>query len=143
MRALLSVYDKTGLIDFARALNAAGYALVSTGGTQAAIADAGIPARHVEDITGFPEILDGRVKSLHPAIYGGILARRDIPEHNAQLATHDIGAIARSGIEPVSFRGDRQPPGRHPYRRAGKHRHWRTYDDSRRGKELSACHRRG
>ena len=93
MRALLSVYDKTGLTDFARALHDSGYALVSTGGTQAAIANAGIRVQHVEDLTSFPEILDGRVKSLHPAIYGGILARRDIAEHNAQLAEHGIGTI--------------------------------------------------
>ncbi len=93
MRALLSVYDKTGLVDFARALHDSGHELVSTGGTQAAIADAGIPVKHVEDLTGFPEILDGRVKSLHPKIYGGILARRDIGEHNAQLAEHGIGTI--------------------------------------------------
>ena len=93
MRALLSVYDKTGLTDFARALHNSGHELVSTGGTQAAIAATGIPVQHVEDLTGFPEILDGRVKSLHPAIYGGILARRDIAEHNAQLAEHGIGTI--------------------------------------------------
>ena len=93
MRALLSVYDKTGLTDFARALHDSGYELVSTGGTQAAIAGADIPVKHVEDLTGFPEILDGRVKSLHPAIYGGILARRDIVEHKAQLAEHGIGTI--------------------------------------------------
>ena len=93
MRALLSVYDKTNLTDFARVLHDSGYSLVSTGGTQAAIANAGIPVQHVEDLTGFPEILDGRVKSLHPAIYGGILARRDIAEHNAQLAEHGIGTI--------------------------------------------------
>ena len=93
MQALLSVYDKTNLTGFARTLHDSGHALVSTGGTHAAISAAGIPARHVEDLTGFPEILDGRVKSLHPAIYGGILARRDIPEHNAQLERHGIGAI--------------------------------------------------
>ena len=104
MRALISVYDKTGIADFARALDAAGYALVSTGRTHAAITDAGIPAQQVSDVTGFPEILDGRVKSLHPAIYGGILARRDIPEHNAQLAAHDIGAIGvvASNLYPFS-----------------------------------------
>ena len=93
MRALLSVYDKTGLVNFARALHESGHELVSTGGTQAAIANADIPVKHVEDLTGFPEILDGRVKSLHPKIYGGILARRDISEHNAQLAEHGIGTI--------------------------------------------------
>lgn len=93
MKALLSVYDKTNLTDFARALHDGGHSLVSTGGTHAAISAAGIPAQHVEDITGFPEILDGRVKSLHPSIYGGILARRDIAEHNAQLERHGIGTI--------------------------------------------------
>ena len=93
MNALISVYDKTNLTDFARALHDSGHSLVSTGGTHAAISAAGIPARHVEDLTGFPQILDGRVKSLHPAIYGGILARRDIPEHNAQLERHGIGTI--------------------------------------------------
>ena len=93
MNALISVYDKTNLADFARALHDSGHSLVSTGGTHAAISAAGIPARHVEDLTGFPEILDGRVKSLHPAIYGGILARRDIAEHNAQLVEHGIGTI--------------------------------------------------
>ena len=93
MKALLSVYDKTNITDFARALHDSGHSLVSTGGTHAAISSAGIPAQHVEDITGFPEILDGRVKSLHPAIYGGILARRDIAEHNAQLEKHGIGTI--------------------------------------------------
>ena len=93
MQALLSVYDKTNLTDFARALHDSGHSLVSTGGTHAAISAAGIPAQHVEDITGFPEILDGRVKSLHPSIYGGILARRDIAEHNEQLERHGIGTI--------------------------------------------------
>ena len=93
MKALLSVYDKTNITDFARALHDSGHSLISTGGTHAAISSAGIPAQHVEDITGFPEILDGRVKSLHPYIYGGILARRDIAEHNAQLEKHGIGTI--------------------------------------------------
>ena len=93
MQALLSVYDKTNITDFARALHDSGHSLVSTGNTQATIAAAGIPVRHVEDITGFPEILDGRVKSLHPSIYGGILARRDVAEHNAQLEKHGIGTI--------------------------------------------------
>ena len=93
MQALLSVYDKTNITDFARALHDSGHSLVSTGNTQATIAAADIPVQHVEDITGFPEILDGRVKSLHPSIYGGILARRDIAEHNAQLDKHGIGTI--------------------------------------------------
>ena len=102
MNALISVYDKTNLTGFARALHDSGRSLVSTGGTHAAISAAGIPARHVEDLTGFPEILDGRVKSLHPHIYGGILARRDIPEHNAQLQEHGIGAfdVVASNLYP-------------------------------------------
>ncbi|MCB0157039.1 MAG: bifunctional phosphoribosylaminoimidazolecarboxamide formyltransferase/IMP cyclohydrolase, partial [Caldilineaceae bacterium] len=75
-RALLSVSDKTGLVEFARKLHDAGVELLASGGTAKRIADAGIPVRAVEDVTGFPEILGGRVKTLHPAIHGGILARR-------------------------------------------------------------------
>lgn len=93
MKALLSVYDKSELTDFARALAGAGCELVSTGGTHRALADAGIAAAQVSDVTGFPEILDGRVKTLHPAIYGGLLARRDLPDHAAQLAAHSIAPI--------------------------------------------------
>ncbi len=93
MKALLSVYDKRGLVEFARALRDAGFDLVSTGGTHMAIADAGIPVQQVADLTGSPEILDGRVKTLHPKIHGGILARRDLPSHAAQLAEHGIDPI--------------------------------------------------
>ena len=92
-KALLSVYDKTGLVDFGRALADSGCELVSTGRTQTALADAGIPVRQVADLTGFPEILDGRVKTLHPVIYGGILSRRDLPDHAAQIAARGIAAI--------------------------------------------------
>ncbi|MGC4192313.1 MAG: bifunctional phosphoribosylaminoimidazolecarboxamide formyltransferase/IMP cyclohydrolase [Thermomicrobiales bacterium] len=93
MRALLSVYDKTGVVDFARALLDLGYELISTGGTFTAISEAGLPVRQVADVTGSPEILDGRVKTLHPRIHGGLLARRDVPDHMAQLAEHDIEPI--------------------------------------------------
>ncbi|MBK9546545.1 MAG: bifunctional phosphoribosylaminoimidazolecarboxamide formyltransferase/IMP cyclohydrolase [Dehalococcoidia bacterium] len=93
MRALLGVYDKTGIEDFARGLVALGWEIVSTGGTFAALEKAGIPVRKVEDITGFPEMLDGRVKTLHPVVHGGILARRDLPAHMAALAAHNIGGI--------------------------------------------------
>ncbi|MGQ9860426.1 MAG: bifunctional phosphoribosylaminoimidazolecarboxamide formyltransferase/IMP cyclohydrolase [Thiobacillaceae bacterium] len=92
-RALLSVSDKTGLIDFARALHAAGVELLSTGGTAKAIRQAGIPVLEVADYTGFPEMLDGRVKTLHPKIHGGILGRRDLAEHVAAMDRHGIGAI--------------------------------------------------
>ena len=78
-RALLSVSDKTGLIDFARALHGHGVALVSTGGTARAIAEAGLPVQEVAELTGFPEMMDGRVKTLHPTVHGGILARRYLP----------------------------------------------------------------
>src|SRR6186713_3271860 len=92
-RALLSVSDKTGLIEFAKALAGHGVELVSTGGTAKAIAAAGLPVKDVSELTGFPEMMDGRVKTLHPAVHGGLLAIRDNPEHQAALAAHGIGAI--------------------------------------------------
>ena len=92
-RALLGVYDKSGVEDLARGLAAAGVELVSTGATAARIAEAGIPVTPVEQVTGFPECLDGRVKTLHPAIHGGLLARRDEPSHMQTLAEHGIGGI--------------------------------------------------
>ncbi len=92
-RALLSVSDKTGLVPFARALAAMGVALVSTGGTARALAEAGLAVTDVASVTGFPEMLDGRVKTLHPAIHGGILARRDVAAHLSALDEHRIGAI--------------------------------------------------
>lgn len=93
MRALLSVYDKTGLEDFAQELQAMGYELVSTGGTARALRDANLPVTLVADVTGSPEILDGRVKTLHPRIHGGLLARLDLPDHLVQLDQHGIVPI--------------------------------------------------
>ncbi len=92
-RALLSVSDKTGLIDFAKALCARGIVLVSTGGTRKAIAEAGLPVLDVSDVTGFPEMMDGRVKTLHPKVHGGLLAIRENPEHEAALLAHGIDPI--------------------------------------------------
>ena len=92
-RALLSVSDKTGLADLGQALSRAGVELVSTGGTAAALRDAGLAVRDVAELTGLPEMLDGRVKTLHPAVHGGLLARRDLPAHRAALAEHGIGEI--------------------------------------------------
>ncbi len=89
-RALISVYDKTGLLDLARGLHEAGVSLVSTGSTAARIADEGVPVTKVEDLTGFPECLDGRVKTLHPRVHAGILADSRKPEHEAQLKDLDI-----------------------------------------------------
>ena len=93
MRALLSVYDKTGLADLASGLVDLGVQIISTGGTLSYLHDRAIPAEAVEDVTGFPEILDGRVKTLHPHIHGGLLARRDLESHEADLARHDISQI--------------------------------------------------
>ncbi len=93
MRALLAVYDKSGIETFARGLVDLGWELVSTGGTFATVQKAGIPVTKVEDITNFPEMLDGRVKTLHPGVHGGILARRGLPEHMAAIAEHNIGPI--------------------------------------------------
>ena len=92
-RALLSVSDKTGLVDFARALARSGVELVSTGGTAKAIAEAGIAVRDVSDLTGFPEIMDGRVKTLHPSVHGALLGVRDDPDHAEAMRTHDIEPI--------------------------------------------------
>ncbi|MGX7875635.1 bifunctional phosphoribosylaminoimidazolecarboxamide formyltransferase/IMP cyclohydrolase [Mesorhizobium sp. ORM6] len=94
-RALLSVFDKTGLIDFASALAAAGVELVSTGGTAKAIAEAGMAVRDVSELTGFPEIMDGRVKTLHPSVHGALLGVRDDPGHAA--------AMRKYGIEPIDL----------------------------------------
>jgi len=92
-RALLSVSDKTGLIEFARALAARGIALVSTGGTAKAIASAGLKVQDVSDLTGFPEMMDGRVKTLHPKVHGGLLAIRDDAGHAASMKAHGIAPI--------------------------------------------------
>jgi phosphoribosylaminoimidazolecarboxamide formyltransferase/IMP cyclohydrolase len=92
-RALLSVSDKSGLIEFARALSAHGVDLVSTGGTAKAIAAAGLKVRDVSDLTGFPEMMDGRVKTLHPKVHGGLLAIRDNAEHAQSMQDHGIAPI--------------------------------------------------
>ncbi|MCS6888704.1 MAG: bifunctional phosphoribosylaminoimidazolecarboxamide formyltransferase/IMP cyclohydrolase [Chloroflexus sp.] len=93
MRALLSVYNKSGIVEFAQALHELGVEIISTGQTQRVLQAAGIPALAVSEVTGFPEILDGRVKTLHPAIHAGLLARRDLPGHLAELAAHGLKPI--------------------------------------------------
>src|SRR5438876_1035158 len=92
-RALLSVSDKTGLIDFAKALAAHDVELVSTGGTAKAIAAAGLKVKDVSELTGFPEMMDGRVKTLHPKVHGGLLAVRGNKEHASAMKAHDIAPI--------------------------------------------------
>jgi phosphoribosylaminoimidazolecarboxamide formyltransferase / IMP cyclohydrolase len=93
MNALISVSDKTGIVEFAQALHALGIKLLSTGGTAKLLADQGLPVTEVAELTGFPEMLDGRVKTLHPKVHGGLLARRDLPEHMAALKAHAIDTI--------------------------------------------------
>ncbi len=103
-QALISVSDKTGAADFARELLALGYRILSTGGTARLLADAGIPVTEVSELTGFPEMLDGRVKTLHPGIHGGILARRDLPAHMDALAAAGIGPIDVVAVNLYPFR---------------------------------------
>jgi phosphoribosylaminoimidazolecarboxamide formyltransferase/IMP cyclohydrolase len=103
MRAIISVSDKTGVADFAQKLSQLEFEIYSTGGTKKALAEAGIPVTSVSEITGFPEILDGRVKTLHPVIYGGILARRDIPDHMTQLAENNIKTIDLVAVNLYPF----------------------------------------
>ena len=100
-RALLSVSDKTGVVVFGRALEAMGVELVSTGGTFAALSDAGVSVTEVATVTGFPEMMDGRVKTLHPMIHGGILARRDVDAET--LARHGIGGIDLVAVNLYPF----------------------------------------
>lgn len=103
-RALISVSDKTGVVEFARKLNEAGVEIISTGGTMKAIKEAGIPVMYVSDVTGFPEIMDGRVKTLNPYIHGGILAVRDNEEHLAAMKEHKITGIDMVVVNLYPFR---------------------------------------
>ena len=102
-RALISLSDKTGLIEAARALSGLGVELVSTGGTRAAIEKAGLPVKDVADLTGFPEMMDGRVKTLHPVVHGGLLGVRDAPSHAQAMAEHGIGPIDIAWIDLYPF----------------------------------------
>jgi phosphoribosylaminoimidazolecarboxamide formyltransferase/IMP cyclohydrolase len=111
MNALLSVTDKTGIVDFARALLGLGVKLISTGGTARLLAEQGLPVTEVASLTGFPEMLDGRVKTLHPAIHGGLLARRDLPAHLAALAAHGIEVIDLLVVNLYAFEATVARPG--------------------------------
>jgi phosphoribosylaminoimidazolecarboxamide formyltransferase/IMP cyclohydrolase len=113
-RALLSVSDKTGLVDFARQLVGLGWELISTGGTARALREAGLGVADVSDVTRFPEMLDGRVKTLHPAVHGGLLARRDLPEHMAAIGEHDIAPIDLVVVNLYPFRETVARPGVSP-----------------------------
>lgn len=110
-RALLSVTDKTGLVDFARALAGHGVELVSTGGTAKALRDAGLTVKDISELTGFPEMLDGRVKTLHPKVHGGILHMRGNPEHVAAVESHGIQPIDMVVVNLYAFEETAQKPG--------------------------------
>jgi phosphoribosylaminoimidazolecarboxamide formyltransferase/IMP cyclohydrolase len=110
-RALISVYDKTGVVAFAQGLVALGFEIVSTGGTFHTLQDAGVPVIYVSNVTAFPEILDGRVKTLHPRIHGGILARRDIPAHVEQLVIEGIVPIDVVAVNLYPFTTTISRPG--------------------------------
>jgi phosphoribosylaminoimidazolecarboxamide formyltransferase/IMP cyclohydrolase len=111
MQALISVSDKTGVLDLAQGLHALGIGLLSTGGTARLLAEAGLPVTEVADHTGFPEMLDGRVKTLHPRIHGGLLARRDVPAHMAALAEHRIPPIDLLVVNLYPFEATVARPG--------------------------------
>ncbi|XHS80153.1 bifunctional phosphoribosylaminoimidazolecarboxamide formyltransferase/IMP cyclohydrolase [Burkholderiaceae bacterium UC74_6] len=111
LTALISVSDKTGIVDFAKALHALNVRLLSTGGTAKLLADAGLPVTEVAEHTGFPEMLDGRVKTLHPKIHGGLLARRDLPEHVAAIQKHGIDTIDILAVNLYPFEATVAKPG--------------------------------
>ena len=103
-RVLISVTDKTGVVEFARALSEEfGATIISTGGTARAIAEAGVAVTPIEDVTGFPEMMNGRVKTLHPKVHGGLLARRDVPEHMQQAADMGIEMIDMVVVNLYAF----------------------------------------
>jgi phosphoribosylaminoimidazolecarboxamide formyltransferase / IMP cyclohydrolase len=111
MNALISVSDKTGVVDFAKGLHALGVRLVSTGGTSKLLAEQGLPVTEVAELTGFPEMLDGRVKTLHPKVHGGLLARRDLPDHMAALQQHGIDTIDLLVVNLYPFEATVAKPG--------------------------------
>ncbi len=111
MRALISVSDKTGVVDFAKSLKALGWEVIATGGTMKLLREHGIEVLNISDVTGFPEICDGRVKTLHPAVHGGLLARRDVPEHVAALRANGIEFIDLVCVNLYPFRQTIAKPG--------------------------------
>src|ERR1700686_5277786 len=110
-RAILSVTDKSGLVDFARKLVAFGVELVSTGGTAKLLRDSGVTVKDISELTGFPEMLDGRVKTLHPKVHGGILHRREDPKHVAAVAEHGIAPIDMVVVNLYAFEKTAAKPG--------------------------------
>ena len=111
MRALISVSDKTGVVEFAKGLRALGWEVIATGGTMKLLADSGVEVINISDVTGFPEICDGRVKTLHPNVHGGLLARRDDPEHLKALKENHIEFIDMVCVNLYPFRETISKPG--------------------------------
>jgi hypothetical protein len=133
-RALLSVSDKTGLLDLAKALAARGVELLSTGGTAKALRDAGLAVKDVSEHTGFPEMMDGRVKTLHPKVHGGLLGRAGIDD--AVMAEHGIDAIDLLVLNLYPFAKVSMDPCEHVRGRDREHRHRRPGDAAQRGQEF-------
>ena len=141
-RALISVSDKSGVVEFARALAEVGIELVSTGGTRKILSDAGLKVLDVSDLTGFPEMMDGRVKTLHPAVHGGLLAIRGNPEHVEAMRAHDIRPIDILVVNLYPFEATVARGARFcPMHR--EHRHRRPGHDPRRGQEPRRRRRAG
>ena len=113
MRALFSVSDKTGVVDFAKELVALGWEIIATGGTMKLLQDAGLNVINISEVTGFPEICDGRVKTLHPKVHGGLLGRRDLDSHIAQLKENGIEFIDMGLLHPWNFLGKSTGMGYH------------------------------
>ena len=111
MRALISVSDKTGVVDFAKGLREAGWEVIATGGTMKLLRESGVEVLNISDVTGFPEICDGRVKTLHPKVHGGLLARRDDPEHLRELRENGIEFIDLVCVNLYPFRETIAKPG--------------------------------
>jgi phosphoribosylaminoimidazolecarboxamide formyltransferase/IMP cyclohydrolase len=135
-RALLSVSEKTGVLDFARGLVEQGVEIVSTGGTASALRDGGVPVRAIEDFTGFPEMMDGRVKTLHPRLYAGLLAVRNDDEHLEAAAEHSIEPV---DLVCVNLYPDRRARRRERRGDRREHRHRWSHDDPRGGQEQRVC----
>ena len=141
-RAILSVTDKTGLVEFARKLSALHVELISTGGTAKLLRDSGIAVKDISELTGFPEMLDGRVKTLHPKVHGGILHVRKNEKHRcggeaARHSTHRHG-----GGESLRVRENRRQTGRRVRGRDRKHRHRGPVDGAVGSQEFSGCRHR-
>ena len=127
-RALISVSDKTGILELASELASLGVELLSTGGTAKLLREKGLKVRDVSDLTGFPEMLDGRVKTLHPKVHGGLLAIRSNPQHQAQVKEHGIEFIDMVVVNLYPFEKTAAEARRDPGRVDREYRHWRSLD---------------